>query len=677
MLAAHGITELEGADNLHEYLTECHKNPTTSASTIAERFAAAKSPKKESQPGEPGSDIHSSVRPPPTEASVRQQHERNRATLDNLPADLDAQRYQLIVDTIVSAYWAEYATLESQVRNGQPPTMTIKKFVAMQRAEAASSNNFSATVAGEWVKQHDGAAALKLPRGFKPPFPLMMMQRLVAYHLSQRDVLGNWSAPGAGKTMAGLFAAAVLGSKLTVVICPLGVVSTWQRAIEMSGYTAEGGTDALMWTPSDKASILIVNYDRLHVDSDAAEIGKCQVTKQIQAFAEAHGKKVGLLIFDECHRGKNDGETGQGGKSKNRAGLELLRSLLPDAKLLIQTGTPVLTGVREGISILKLLDDKIEEKRQLDREDSVMSAINLHMALIHYGIRFKPDYGVILRQPVVKRIRRGLYNGDSDLAGAVELAPLCKLTPRAFKKLTEYMTRKEGGRRIPWNWLGIDRILTPFRIPAIVKACKAQTVVYTFATGTTESEEAQDRRPLIRDIAQAIAESGPRPRGRRWRVGVVDGSVPRKNEGRRCAGRCREHRECIIEAYKRKDLDILVCSSVLGEGVDGLQEVGSRLIINTPPWTDGAYDQLIGRWVRMGQKNQVEVVIPITYFEHNGSRYSFDVIRLSRIGHRGDIADAALDGSIPVSVNSAKELRAEAERLLKKAEVKTLANHSS
>jgi len=60
-------------------------------------------------------------------------------------------------------------------------------------------------------------------------------------------------------------------------------------------------------------------------------------------------------------------------------------------------------------------------------------------------------------------------------------------------------------------------------------------------------------------------------------------------------GRNPADRAAIIAKYKQGDIDVLVCSSVLGEGVDGLQDIGSRLVINCPPWTDGAYDQLVAR----------------------------------------------------------------------------------
>ncbi|MEO2019231.1 MAG: methyltransferase-like protein, partial [Fuerstiella sp.] len=78
-----------------------------------------------------------------------------------------------------------------------------------------------------------------------------------------------------------------------------------------------------------------------------------------------------------------------------------------------------------------------------------------------------------------------------------------------------------------------------------------------------------------------------------------------------------------------------------------LQHRARKLIIACPPWTAAAYEQLVGRLVRQGQQQPVEVVFPITFAEVNGEEWSWCQSRLNRIEYKKSIADAAVDGIVP------------------------------
>jgi len=94
----------------------------------------------------------------------------------------------------------------------------------------------------------------------------------------------------------------------------------------------------------------------------------------------------------------------------------------------------------------------------------------------------------------------------------------------------------------------------------------------------------------------------------------------------------------------------LIGSSAIGTGVDGLQQVCNRLIINVLPWTAAEFEQLKGRVYRQGQAaDHVSVIIPATYAEVNGKRWSWCDGKLNRIRFKKSIADAAVDGVIPES----------------------------
>jgi hypothetical protein len=55
------------------------------------------------------------------------------------------------------------------------------------------------------------------------------------------------------------------------------------------------------------------------------------------------------------------------------------------------------------------------------------------------------------------------------------------------------------------------------------------------------------------------------------------------------------------DRFLNKSVQVLIASRPISVGVDGLQHICNRLIINTLPWTNAQYQQLLGRLVRKGQ----------------------------------------------------------------------------
>jgi hypothetical protein len=103
-----------------------------------------------------------------------------------------------------------------------------------------------------------------------------------------------------------------------------------------------------------------------------------------------------------------------------------------------------------------------------------------------------------------------------------------------------------------------------------------------------------------------------------------------------------------LDGFLHGDVDVLIGSSAIGTGVDGLQQVCNRLIINVLPWTAAEYEQLKGRIYRQGQtRDRVQVIIPVTFAEVNGERWSWCDSKLNRLRFKKSVADAAVDGVVP------------------------------
>lgn len=102
-----------------------------------------------------------------------------------------------------------------------------------------------------------------------------------------------------------------------------------------------------------------------------------------------------------------------------------------------------------------------------------------------------------------------------------------------------------------------------------------------------------------------------------------------------------------LEEFKNGSLDVLIGSRTIGTGVNGLQNVCRKIIINSLPWTNAEYEQLIGRVYRQGQKRDVEIIIPLTEGTVNGEKWSWCKSRYDRIKFKKTVGDAAVDGIIP------------------------------
>jgi hypothetical protein len=103
-----------------------------------------------------------------------------------------------------------------------------------------------------------------------------------------------------------------------------------------------------------------------------------------------------------------------------------------------------------------------------------------------------------------------------------------------------------------------------------------------------------------------------------------------------------------LEPFLKGNVNVLIGSSAIATGIDGLQNVCDQLIVNILPWTSSEYEQLTGRIARQGQQSSsVTIVLPITYTNINGIRWSWEESKLSRIKWKKDVASAAVDGVIP------------------------------
>jgi len=176
--------------------------------------------------------------------------------------------------------------------------------------------------------------------------------------------------------------------------------------------------------------------------------------------------------------------------------------------------------------------------------------------------------------------------------------------------------------------LSIEIILTGAKLDTIVELAKPGTLIY--------SQFVDSIFPMIRE---RLTRKG-------FRVAAFNGE---DKSG--------------VELFKRREVDILIGSSALGTGVDGLQYVCNRLIVACLPWTSAGYEQLLGRIYRQGSAfHDVEVFIPQVVLRNGADEWSWDRQRLARIRYKKTLADAAVDGAVPEAKLASPELMLEEAR---------------
>jgi superfamily II DNA or RNA helicase len=164
-------------------------------------------------------------------------------------------------------------------------------------------------------------------------------------------------------------------------------------------------------------------------------------------------------------------------------------------------------------------------------------------------------------------------------------------------------------RRLKSNPLKIEQFLTDAKIKQIIKLIEGQTIIYT--------EYVTD---IIQKLSRAVRDAG-------YTYAEYTGT---DHSGK--------------DRFLKKKVQVLLASKPISTGVDGLQHICNRLIINTLPWTNAQYQQLLGRLVRKGQ---IRDVVNVYILKASIAGYPYDELKWKRIQFKRTLADCAVDGRLP------------------------------
>jgi len=295
---------------------------------------------------------------------------------------------------------------------------------------------------------------------------------------------------------------------------------------------------------------------------------------------------IDFIVIDEIHYAKQREAGTLMSKRKRLVQGMVLEAAKKTSDLCVlgMSGTPVINTLQEGKSLVEMITGHRHD--DLEVVPTVQNCMRLYQRLVTLGTRWKPEY----------KIQLDIHKIEIDCAPALDEI-------------------KQIGRG---TVLQLEQVLTRLRLPVILDHIKPgeKVLVYThYVDG------------IDKTLRDALADAG-------LRVGLLTGDTEKDD----------------LEQFLDKDgsVDVLIASSRIATGVNGLQYVCQKLIINALPWTNAEYEQLVGRLFRQGSRfNKVDVIIPVTFAMVNGQRWSYCESKLHRLEYKKSIADAAVDGVVP------------------------------
>ena len=314
--------------------------------------------------------------------------------------------------------------------------------------------------------------------------------------------------------------------------------------------------------------------------------------------------QIDFLCFDEVHRAKND----MSSINQNLTNLRVLGGEKnPGMRVLGMTATPLINNLSEVRNLLELITGTSFEDVMPTNLVTINNIHNAYKYLMLYGFRYVPDYKINCIEEKV------------DIDGTKELA----------EKLVGFENSEVGdieGHMIQVKYEGIRSHIKKYR-----------TIIYT---------------QFIKNILPRIKEE-LRKDGITFReyTGEID-SV---------------ERDSIVSDFAQHKFDVILASSPITTGVDGLQKICDTIIILSLPWTNAEYVQLVGRINRQGSEfGSVKIVVPQVKIKmSNGKEWSWDDKRFRIIKTKRTLSDAVVDGRFAsiFSLNRSKLLRDAVESL--------------
>jgi len=474
--------------------------------------------------------------------------------------------------------------------------------------EKKNGNPFHDEVMSRFWDEYNGLKSIKFWKNdysFKVAGQLKMPtlnQLYTAFKMRKINGFCNFSDPGTGKTNAAYLATRNPEIRRVLIIAPFNITKQWVSALENiypHSFISIGKEPFKNWAKGDYDKYYhVINYEKF-----ARDRGK--LVNELANF------DIDFVIIDESHHTKVRNESSISHTRINiEKLLDRLRSQNRKLKCLMLSATPVINNVQEGKSLLEMVTGT--KYPDLKTVNNLGNATELHSEFIPYSIRYEKTYEDIDQQGKDKPIK-------------------------VSATIPEFL-KPEEKRKL--SWMELEQICTKARIPEIVKKLKKKTIIYTDYVGGNPKLGL----PILKQLKNAVENEG-------FSVGFFTGEEIEPGVGGK--GGLEDWSNCkIIDGKKipfnpfvNGNLEVLIASSSIAEGIDELQYVCNNIIFNGLVWTFADFKQIIGRLVRQGQKSNT-VLISLILATLNSYEYD-EKIKLNRLELKKILGNCVLDGTLP------------------------------
>ena len=494
----------------------------------------------------------------------------------------DPEKIKYFENSQIKKYWKE----AFEIGDVKPIADFIKK-------KGITNNRFTDSISKRFLDEYNGTMQIQklIPSNYafldfktkKITYP-SLMQLYFTYQIQKNPYYCNLSGTGAGKTLSAVLASRILDCKVTLVVCPNDVVEQWGGNPEKgkNGDIKDIFPDSIVYTKKD---VFTAKLDSQKSQFIILNWEKFQIDSIVNELRKLEKTKIDLVVLDEIQFVKIRGNVSGKRREHLEAFINGIKATNPQVKVVGLSATPVINELSEGRSLLNLITGWNHDQT-LKITPTIGNAVALNEKFANISVRYKPDYG----------IHEDRHFIDID---------------------AEWPSGKES-RQLIANPLEAEEILTQIRIPKILELIDGPTIIYTEYVGSSDDKRSRRIIDMLKDAVEGAGHS----------VAIYTG-----------------------EDHSGKDLfikgmrDVLIASRPIAVGVNGLQWRTNRLIINTLPWTNANYQQLLGRLIRYGQKEE-KVHVYIIRVSLDGWRYD-EQFKWRRILVKKTIAECAVDGVIP------------------------------
>lgn len=474
----------------------------------------------------------------------------------------------------------------------------INEQITAEAIIADDDKKYFTQIRNAFLAEYNDVVAMQNPEGYSFEYEPSLMQKLIAFRLKTRKFYGNWSGVGAGKTLASVYGGRYVNAKNTLVVTFNSTVSGWGKSLK-AYFNDSVVYDKKMKEvvfEEGKNNYLILNYEFFQQGQRSEN--------RLYEFMDRN--RIDYVILDEVHsvKQREEDETLSLDEQEDSGMLSSRRRLMMKFINDIKEKNP--EAYLMVMTATPIINNLVEAKKLLEllqgekyseigtNVKSVKSALEYHKHMVTNGIRYQPQYDIKTNTTII------------DVDGS------------------DLLFRLEGNR----TDLAIEQIVLDKKLEAIRPYIRKGSVIYTYYV-----EEVAEK---INAYVKALG----------FRTGLYTGR------------QTTEEREKAKQLFQEGKIDILIGSTPIGTGVDGLQKVCDRIILMSLPWTHSEYEQLIGRIIRQGSIfSVVDVIIPkvvVKYADKSGNEVSWsrDRHKLNVIHFKKDLFGIVVDGIIPDNIVS-------------------------